>query len=330
MLMAPRYWRYVLYRAYANLLSEASRFRLGWLWWIAEPLAMTAVFYVVFRYLRGAEEDFVYFLIVGVVAWLWFSSGAGNATQSLANARSLVLQVKLPKMIFPLIGVVSVTFKQAFVFGALLAAVGGLAGAGAAWLALPVLFATQLLFIAAVACSFAFLCAWLPDLRFLVASGLQLMMFCSGASRQAANAPKRRPHQDAAATLRVRRPPILAVAAWLREEASGESKTNNEINSWIDAWNASVAIALKAHSRFGRRFLCVSFDRLFGSRRRGTYADLLRLLGLPPTFTAAAKACLDKGTAQVRAAPGASASACALVEHRANLRRYSKLLHRAV
>ena len=180
MLMASRYWRYAVYRAHANLLSEASRYRLGWLWWIAEPLAMTAVFYVVFRYLRGAEEGFVYFLIVGVVAWIWFSSGAGNATQSLTNGRSLVLQVKLPKMMFPLIGVFSVTLKQVFVFGALLVVVGALVGSSAAWLALPALLATQLLFIAAVACSFAFLCAWLPDLRFLVASGLQLMMFCSG------------------------------------------------------------------------------------------------------------------------------------------------------
>ena len=130
--MAARYWRYTVFRAYANLLSEASRYRLGWLWWIAEPLAMTAVFYVVFRYLRGAGEDFVYFLIVGVVAWLWFSSGAGNAAQSLTNARSLVLQVKLPKMMFPLIGVVSVTLKQVFVFAALLVVVGALMGGSSA------------------------------------------------------------------------------------------------------------------------------------------------------------------------------------------------------
>ena len=192
--MAVRYWRYTVFRAYANLLSEASRYRLGWLWWIAEPLAMTAVFYVVFRYLRGADENFVYFLIVGVVAWLWFSSGTGNAAQSLTNARSLVLQVKLPKMMFPLIGVVSVTLKQVFVFAALLVVVGALVGSSSAWLALPALFATQLLLIAAMACSVAFLCAWLPDLRFVVASGLQLMMFCSGIFFEIASFPDAMQH----------------------------------------------------------------------------------------------------------------------------------------
>ena len=180
MLMERRYWRYALHRGWANLLAEAARYHLGWLWWIMEPLAMTAVFYVVFRYLRGADEDFVYFLIVGVVAWLWFSSGAGNAASSLANARSVVMQMKLPKVMFPIVGVISVAFKQAFVFVALLAMVAVLIGVDSAWLALPILFLAQLLLIAAAACTFAFLCAWLPDMRFLVVSGLQLMMFCSG------------------------------------------------------------------------------------------------------------------------------------------------------
>ena len=180
LLMERHHWRYAVHRGWANLLAEAARYHLGWLWWIMEPLAMTAVFYVVFRYLRGADEDFVYFLIVGVVAWLWFSSGVGNATQSLANARSLILQMKLPKVMFPLVSVISVTFKQAFVFAALLTVVGALVGIDSAWLALPILFLSQLLLIAAAACTVAFLCAWLPDVRFLVVSGLQLMMFCSG------------------------------------------------------------------------------------------------------------------------------------------------------
>ena len=189
-LMAARYWRYTVFRAYANLLSEASRYRLGWLWWVVEPLAMAAVFYVVFRYLRNADENFIYFLIVGVVPWLWFSSGTGNAAQSLMNARSLVLQVRLPKLMFPLIGVVSVTLKQVFVFAVLLAVVGALVGSSSAWFALPALLVTQLLLIAAAACSVAFLCAWLPDMRFLVASGLQLMMFCSGIFFEIASFPE--------------------------------------------------------------------------------------------------------------------------------------------
>ena len=128
--------------------------------------------------------------------------------------------------------------------------------------------------------------------------------------------------------LQVVRDPISAVSAWLHDEAAPESPTNDDIDRWIDGWNESVAIALKARSRFGRRFLCVSFNRLL--RRRRTYVDLLRLLGLPPTFTDAARACLDNTTAQVRSKPGAPASVRTQVGRRADFRAYSRLLHGAV
>ena len=127
--------------------------------------------------------------------------------------------------------------------------------------------------------------------------------------------------------LQVVRDPISAVSAWLHDEATLENPTNDDIDGWTDGWNESVAIALKAQSRFGRRFLCVSFDRLLHSR---TYVDLLRLLRLPPTFTDTARACLDDTAAQVRRKPGAPASVCARVERRADFRSYSRLLHGAV
>lgn len=179
-IVAPRYWRYALYRGYLNLISEASRHYLGWLWWLLEPLAMTAVFYVVFRYLRGADEDFVYFLVVGVTAWLWFSNAVGGTTQSLLGARNLVMQIKLPKLMFPVVNVAAASYKQAFVFAVLLPVVAATHGLSWAWTWLPLLIAAQLLLIVAVAGAVAFLCTVLPDLRYVVVSLLQLAMFCSG------------------------------------------------------------------------------------------------------------------------------------------------------
>lgn len=175
-----RFWRYSLYRAYLNLISDASRYHLGWLWWILEPLAMTGVFFVVFTFIRPRGEDFIYFLIVGVTAWLWFSNGVGNATQSLTTAKGLIVQMKVPKLIFPAISAITVTYKQVFVYAILLAVVGTVSGISASWFALPVLLAVEFLLIVACAVTVAFLCAWLPDTRFIVVSGLQLMMFCSG------------------------------------------------------------------------------------------------------------------------------------------------------
>lgn len=179
-LIDRRYWRYAAYRAYLNLIADASRYHLGWLWWILEPLAMTAVFYVVFRFLRGRDEDFIYFLIVGVTTWLWFSNSVGNATQSLVSAKGLITQIKVPKMMFPLVSVLTSCFKQSFVFICLLCVVALLVGVSPSWAYFPLLVCVQVLMIAAAATMAAFVCAWLPDMRFIIVSGLQLMMFCSG------------------------------------------------------------------------------------------------------------------------------------------------------
>ena len=128
--------------------------------------------------------------------------------------------------------------------------------------------------------------------------------------------------------LQVVRDPISAVSAWLNDHAALE-EANNDVDSWIECWNRSVSIAFEAQSRLGRRFLCVSFDRLFGLPRHRTYLNLLRLLELPPKVSDAARACLNQG-AGLRESPRAPKNTRTLVERRANFRRYSKLLHRAV
>lgn len=179
-LIEVRHWRYALYRGYLNLRAEASKYHFGWLWWFLEPILMTAVFAVVFTFIRPRGVDFVYFLVVGVTVWLWFSNAVGNATQSLVTARSLIVQTRLPKILFPLIAVIGSSYKQFFVFCVLFAVLALTAGISWPWLALPVVALTQLCLIVAAATSAAFLCAWFPDFRFFVVSGLQLMMFCSG------------------------------------------------------------------------------------------------------------------------------------------------------
>ena len=180
-LIEKHYWRYAIYRAYFNLISEASRYYLGWLWWFLEPVAMTGVFYVVFTYIRPSNmENFTYFILIGVTMWLWFSNGVGNSTASLFSGRGIILQIRLPKLMFPLISVASATLKQGFVFMIVLIVMGLAVGPSGAWLYLPLLAFAQFLLILAVASTVAIVCCYLRDLRFIVSSGLTLMMFCSG------------------------------------------------------------------------------------------------------------------------------------------------------
>lgn len=180
-LIEKRYWRYAIYQAYFNLIGEASRYYLGWLWWFLEPIAMTGVFYLVFTYIRpSGMENFTFFILIGVTMWLWFSNGVGNSTASLFGGRSIISQIRLPKIMFPLISVASATLKQGFVFLIVLIVMGLTIGPSLAWLYLPLLAFAQFLLILTVASFVAIVCCYLRDLRFVVSSGLTLMMFCSG------------------------------------------------------------------------------------------------------------------------------------------------------
>lgn len=180
LLIEKSQWRYAFYRAYLNLRLEASKYRFGWLWWFLEPILMTAVFAVVFTFIRPRGGEFVYFLVVGVTAWLWFANTVGTSTNCLFVVKPLIATTRLPKVLFPLIVVITSAVKQLFVFGILLAVLGVTHGIDIAWLALPLVALAQLALILAVAMSVACLCVLIPDVRFLVVSGLQLTMFCSG------------------------------------------------------------------------------------------------------------------------------------------------------
>ena len=176
-------WRYAAYRAYLNLAAEASKYFLGWLWWFLEPIALTAVFFLVFSYLRPMRSDvenFPAFLIVGVTTWLWFANAVANSTNVLVGARAIVSQMRLPKLLFPAIAVVAASLKQGFVFAVLLVFLGVAFGAAWTWLFLPLLACAQFVLILATAGTVAFVCCCVRDLRFVVQSGLTLMMFCSG------------------------------------------------------------------------------------------------------------------------------------------------------
>ena len=183
-LIETHLWRYALYRAYLNLVGEAAKLHLGWLWWFLEPIAMTAVLFAVFTFLRpmrgGDIENFAAFLIIGVTIWLWFANAVGNCTDVLVGAGAIVSQMRLPKLLFPTIAVASASLKQGFVFVVLLLFIGGFFGMSWTWLFLPLLAATQLVIILATAAAVAFVCCCIRDVRFLVRSGLTLMMFCSG------------------------------------------------------------------------------------------------------------------------------------------------------
>lgn len=140
------------------------------------------VYYVVFRVLlhRGTE-DFVPFLLCGIIPWLWFSKCVNQSGNSIIRGKGLVSQTYLPKSFFPLVLIGQTMVKQAFVFALLLVfllSFGYFPSVGWFWL-IPII-ATQILLITAASFVVAFVVPFAQDLKYLIEAGVKMLMFCSG------------------------------------------------------------------------------------------------------------------------------------------------------
>jgi homopolymeric O-antigen transport system permease protein len=176
------YWQFILVKVAANLKAEASRNYLSYLWWVFDPLLNMLVFYLVFGFLlQRGTENFVVFLLTGLIPWLWFSKTVNNSMMSIVQGKGLMMQVHLPKIILPTIIICQDAVKQMVVMLLLLLfiVIYGITPS-MCWWALPILLLTQILFVAACAYVVSAIIPFLPDLRFLVAAGLQMLMFGSG------------------------------------------------------------------------------------------------------------------------------------------------------
>ncbi len=166
-----------------NLRSEASETYLGYIWWVLEPVLYVAVLYLVFGTFLGFRGggDFVVFLICGKIPFLWFSKSVTHSSNSIMAGRGLIDQVVIPKAFFPLLVVFRDLVKQFFVFFLMIVflLLYGLEPS-LNWFLLVFVFLTELLLIIAFSLLVAAIIPFLPDFKFIVATGMMLLMFSSG------------------------------------------------------------------------------------------------------------------------------------------------------
>ena len=165
-----------------NLKSEAAQSQLNYLWWLLEPALFIAVYYVVFGiFLNTRTDDFIAFLIVGKIPFLWFSRTVNNASNALVAGGGLMNQINIPKIFFPVVVIGQDLVKTLFVF---LLMLGILVGMGYEptmnWFAIIPIALMQLLFVSSLAIFFSALVPFLPDMKYIVSTFTMLMMFASG------------------------------------------------------------------------------------------------------------------------------------------------------
>lgn len=169
-------------KATLNLRSEASVNYLSYAWWIIEPLLHMIVYYIVFSFLlaRGGE-DYVAFLLSGLIPWLWFSKTVSHTMGSIMGGKQLMNQMFISKLFFPLTFVIQDTVKQIIVFFLLILFLYfyGISPSYL-WFYSIVIFFIELLFIIGVSLLAALIVPYVRDMTFIIPTGLQFLMFCSG------------------------------------------------------------------------------------------------------------------------------------------------------
>ncbi len=165
-----------------SLKADAQRYFLGYLWWMLEPLLWVGVFYLVFAVLLGSgRADFLMFLAVGKLTFIWFSKSVSQSANSLFNALGLIGKMDAPKWLFPLAVCHEGLFKQVAVFALLIMLLlfNGYTPS-LSWLWLAPLVVTQYLLIMGCGMLAALLVCVRRDFQLLVQLGLVFLLFISG------------------------------------------------------------------------------------------------------------------------------------------------------
>lgn len=177
-----RYIELVLYKTYADLRAETEKTYMGFLWWIIDPLFFMLVFYVVFGLLLNNNTDnFIPFLLTGLVTWRWFDNTIMHGSSALQDNGGLMRQVYIPKLVFPVVTILTDLVKFSFVFSMLLLYLW-LSGFGVnqSYLALPFILLVEFVLIVTLTFLTAALVPFFPDLKILITHILQILFFLSG------------------------------------------------------------------------------------------------------------------------------------------------------
>lgn len=153
---------------------------IGFVWSLANPLLTAAVYTLAFRgILKVQSDNFVFYLMLGLLAWTFFATSASMSTGAIVDNGGLLKSVRFPRAILP---TATVLFGLAqylltvLVFLPLMLALYRIPLA-APMLLFPVIVALQSLFTIGVALILATGTAFFRDVRHLVDVALMVLFW---------------------------------------------------------------------------------------------------------------------------------------------------------
>ena len=164
----------------------------GFIWSLANPLIMIAVYTIAFTYiLRLRTPAFVFYLMLGILAWTFFANAIAMSTGSLVDNGGLLRSVWFPRAILP-IATVLFNFSQylltVIVFLPVMMVIYGVSPA-APMLAFPIFLLLQLGLTVGLSLITAVGTAFFRDVRHFVDVGIAILFWATPVVYETAQLP---------------------------------------------------------------------------------------------------------------------------------------------
>lgn len=177
-------WRYrelLFFLVWRDLKVQYKQTVLGPLWVVINPLVQLLVLSFVFGRLVQVPSDGVpypVFMFAGLLPWMFFSNGVNQAGTSLLNHAGILSKVYFPRLLLPtacvLVGLVNFTVNMT-IFAGLMVWYAQWPGVRLILLPAPILLAAMTSL--GIGCGLAGLMVIYRDLRFVIASAVQMLMY---------------------------------------------------------------------------------------------------------------------------------------------------------
>lgn len=154
---------------------------LGVLWSFINPLLQVAVYAIVFPYIMKIEtENYLIFLICGIIPWTWFTTTISQGTTCITNNSNLIKKVYFPREILP-ISVVTSGLINFFISCIIILIFVLFSGLGLSWhlLLLPLIVLIQYIISLAMIFLLSAFNVYVKDVEYIVMFLMNMLFYAT-------------------------------------------------------------------------------------------------------------------------------------------------------
>lgn len=112
-----KYWKFSLYSAKCDLNTDVGNLRLGWLWWILEPVLFMCVYAAVFSIVFGRQMQYLMaYISGGIMLWNFFNRSVLNSVTLVKRYSGMLNRVYIPKYVLVFSNLLLNLFKMLISF----------------------------------------------------------------------------------------------------------------------------------------------------------------------------------------------------------------------